>query len=555
MANTKKYVSLDKLGLYDEKIKGVIATGDEAALDAAKAYADSLASNYEAAGSVNTAKTELEGKITAEETRATAEEARIAGLVKTAQDEVDALELVVDTKAAQADLTALANKVGEVPTDKTVMGIIGEIQSGNATDNAALQAQIDALSSNKADKTQVATDIADAVKAEEDARKEAVKGVQDAVDALAGTHATDKKDLADAIALKADQTALDEVAAIANAAATKVALEEEVNRAKGEEARIEGLVTAEAAKAREEEGKLDARLVEVETFFKTAEGETIDQAMDTLVEIQKYITEDGAAADEMVKDIAANAKAIADHVATDHDFAGADAALKSELMGEINKKADKTTVEGIDGRVEVVEGKVEVLEGEMDDAEGRLDDVEAAVATKAEQSALESAVAALEGADTGLGNRITALENKFGGAEGSVEDMIADAKQEAIDTAASAADAKDEVILAAAKKYADDEDAKIEERVGALETASATHASASDLTALAGRVTAEEGKVATLQGEMTAVQALAAANKAAHEANAAAIATKASQEDLNKVSGRVTALETWHNNFTEVSEA
>jgi hypothetical protein len=53
---------------------------------------------------------------------------------------------------------------------------------------------------------------------------------------------------------------------------------------------------------------------------------------------------------------------------------------------------------------------------------------------------------------------------------------------------------------------------------------------------------------------MDAVEALAAANKAAHEANAAAIALKASQEDLNTVSDRVTELETWHENFIECTE-
>ena len=53
---------------------------------------------------------------------------------------------------------------------------------------------------------------------------------------------------------------------------------------------------------------------------------------------------------------------------------------------------------------------------------------------------------------------------------------------------------------------------------------------------------------------MDAVEALAAANKAAHEANAAAIATKASQDDLDKVSGRVATLETWHENFVECSQ-
>lgn len=119
--------------------------------------------------------------------------------------------------------------------------------------------------------------------------------------------------------------------------------------------------------------------------------------------------------------------------------------------------------------------------GRMDTAEGKITDLEGAVATKAEQSALEEAVEALEGADSALSGRIDVLEGKFGGAEGSVEDMIADAKAEAIETAGTNADTKDEAVLAAAKKYADDEDAKIESRVDALETASATHALATDL--------------------------------------------------------------------------
>lgn len=549
MANTKKYISLDKLGVYDEKIKGVISAGDAAALKSAKEYADSLASNYDAAGAAAT----VQGKLDEEVIRAKAEEERIAGLVATAQGEVNALEGVVATKAAQSDLDALSGKVGNVPEGSTVMGIITNIQE-NAYDDTELKAEIDGKLALKADKTQVATDIAAAVKVEEDARKEAVAGVQSAVDTLSGTHATDKAALEGAIALKADQTALDAVSAVADAAATKTALQEEVNRATGEEARIEGLVTAEAAKAREEEGKLDARLVEVETFFKTAEGETIDQAMDTLVEIQKYINEDGAAADQMVKDIAANKKAIEDHVAVNHDFASADAALKSELEGKINVKADSSVVEGINGRVGTLEGEMDTVEGKVSTLEGEMDAVEGAVATKAEAQALADAVAALEGADNGLSGRISAIEAKFEDGEGSVEDQIAAAKQEAIDAAAEDATTKANKALEDAKKYADDEDAKIEERVGALETASATHALASDLTALTGRVTTAEGEIDTLQTEMDAVEALAAANKAAHEANAAAIALKASQDDLNAVSDRVTALETWHNNFTEASE-
>ena len=432
------------------------------------------------------------------------------------------------------------------------MGIITNIQE-NAYDDTEIRGLISDLDAEKADAEQVAKDIADAVKVETDARVEAINGVNGTINTLSETHATDKKNLEDAIELKADQTALDAVSQVANAAVKQADYDVKVKALEDKDAEIIGLVEAEAERAAGVEAGIVERLVEVETFFKTAEGETIDDALDTLVELQKYLDGEGQVADQMLLDIAANKTAIETHTALDHDFAGADAALKTELMTEINKKADTTVVEGIADDLDVAEGKIEVVEGKVATLEGEMDAVEAAVATKAEAQALADAITALEGADTGLGNRITALEGKFTG-EGSVEAQIATAKQEAIDAAALDATTKANKALEDAKKYADEEDAKIELRVDALEQASATHALASDLTALGNRVTAEEGKVATLQTEMDAVEALAAANQKAIATNEAAIALKASQEDLTAVSNRVTTLETWHANFVECSQ-
>lgn len=555
MANTKKYISLDKLEKYNDLIKGVISTGDAATLDSAKAYADGLAVNYDAAGSAATAAAGVQANLDAEVLRAKAAEEANAAAAKKAQDEVDALELVVAEKAAQADLEALAGKVGEVPADQTVMGIITNIQE-NAYDDTALKAEINTELALKADKTQVATDIAAAVKDETDARVAAIEAVQGEVDALEKVHADDKEALEGAIELKADITALNEVSAVANAAVKQSDYDTKVAALEAEDTRIEGLVTAEAAKAREEEGKLDARLVEVETFFKTAEGETLNEALDTLVEIQKYVTDEGTAADQMVKDIAANKKAIEDHVATNHDFAGADAALKEELMVEINKKTTIETVNGIDGRLTTAEGKITTVEGKVSTLEGEMDAVQAAVATKAEAEALADAIEALEGTDAELLGKIEAIEAKFGDGEGSVEDLIADAKQEAIDAAADAADVKDAAILAEAKTDSSNKDAVVlaEAQKGIDAVQAALDAHIAEANAVAGRVTTAEGEIDTLQSEMDVVEALAAANKAAHEANTAAIALKASQADLEAVSGRVTTLETWHANFVEVSE-
>lgn len=554
MANTKKYISLDKLGVYDEKIKGVISDGDDAALKSAKDYADSLAPNYEAAGNAATEAGKVQTKLDEEAARAQRKEEELAGSIATAQGEVDALEGVVAGKADKTALDALAGKVGEVPADQTVMGIIANIQE-NAYDDTEIQNAISGLESTKADKTQVATDIENAVNAEKSARETAVAGVQGAVDALSGTHATDKKNLEDAIALKASKEELQAVSDVANAAVKQADYDVKVKALEDEDARIVGLVEAEATKAREEEGKLDTRLAKVETFFELADGEKLDEAKDTLIEIQKIIDEDAAAADVMLKDIAANKKAIEDHVATDHDFAGADATLKAELEGKINGKVAQGDFDAVEGRVDVLEGEMDTVEGKVSTLEGKMTAVEGAVATKAEAQALTDAVATLESADAGLAQRIGALEAKHGDGEGTVESLIATAKQEAINAAATDASNKDAVVLSEAQKYADAEDAKIEGTIAELATTVGTKAAQADLEALAGRVTVEEGKVATLQTEMDAVEALADAADKAAKANAEAIKLLASQEALNAVSNRVTALETWHNNFLEASES
>ena len=152
--------------------------------------------------------------------------------------------------------------------------------------------------------------------------------------------------------------------------------------------------------------------------------------------------------------------------------------MKSELEGKINAKADSSVVEGIDGRMVTAEGKITTLEGKMTTVEG-------AVATKAEQSALNQEIADREAADTALDNRLKEVEAQLGDGDGSVADQIEEAKQAAITAAteAAAADAKAKAdqALVDAKKYADDEDAKIESRVDALEAIDHDHSNKDEL--------------------------------------------------------------------------
>jgi predicted nucleic acid-binding Zn-ribbon protein len=510
MANTKKYISLDKLGIYDEKIKGVISAGDAATLKDAKGYTDEsfTLANENAASLANTAAAGVQTKLDEEVARAQGKENELAAAIEKAQGEIDSLELAVGTVAEGSTVVSMIEAV-DAKADQ------------NIADIEVLEGKVAALEAGTYDDTEVRGLIADNASA---------------ISTLSQTHGTDKKALEDAIALKADKTALDAVSAVANAAATQTALQGEIDRAKGEEARIEGLVTAEASRAAGVEAGLDERLEKVEAFFEGAaedegEGESLKNALDTLVEIQNYIDGDGAAADEMVKDIAANAKAIED-------------------MDAAYKAADETLQGNIDALTGVVNGKV--AQGDFDTLSGKVTTAEGKI------SANEQAIAALQGEDTGIKGRLDVIEGKLGTGDGSVESKIATAKQEAIDAAGQAADAKDAAlkteIEAAYKKYADDEDAKIESRVGALESASATHALASDLTALDGRVTTAEGKIGTLESEMDAVEAKAAANEGAISTINTELAKKALDTDLTAAKDRITALETWHSNFVEVSE-
>ena len=197
MANTKKYVSFDKLSLYDEKIKKVINDGDAAA----KAYADSLASNYDPAGSAAT----VQGKLDEEVIRAKAREDEIAGLVATAQGEVDALETYV----------------GTIPADATATNVVAYVQEKTA--GIATDENLQALTNRV---TQAETDI-------DNIEKDYLK-------------AADKTELSDAIAAEASRA---DAAEKVNAAAIK-AISDDYLKASDKEALQAGIdANAEAIDA------------------------------------------------------------------------------------------------------------------------------------------------------------------------------------------------------------------------------------------------------------------------------------------------------------------
>lgn len=423
MADLKQinYVSPEKLGYYDSKLKIWVAAAD----DAVKA---DLQAKIDAANQA----------ISAEETRAKAAELANAQAAEAAQKAAD---------DAQGHSEALAAKVGEVPADQTVMGIIQNIQE-NAYDDTEIRGLIsdnaDAIVAEKeraegieggletrlaaveedylveADKTELEGKIktnTDAIAVlNGDGEGSVAKQVADAVAGIVdgAPEAYDTlKEISDWIAAHPESVAAINSAIQANTDAID-ALEALVGTLpEGEDsanivAYIQKLVNAEAATREAADNGLDTRLQAVEAKF------TGDASVDSKI----------AAAEQNAKDYAdelneAMDGRVADLEAIDHEaYVAADAALKEELNAEIAKKANASTVSDMD--------------------------------------------AAYKLADTQLSGRLDVLE------------AINHDAYVAADTA----------LETALKKYADEEDAKVEARVEALETASATHALASDVTAL-----------------------------------------------------------------------
>lgn len=370
MADPKKYVSLSKLGLYDEKIKALIVSKDATTLDSAKAYADSLADNYEAAGSVATAKSELEVKISAVDAKAdTAIEANTA-----TQGEVDALETLVGS-------------IPETSKAASVVEYIDEKTAGIATDAALTELQ-----------GQVNTNKSDIAKVKDDYLK-----------------AADKTELSDAITAEAARA---DAAEKANATAIKAISDDYL--------KSDDKTTLEAAIAAAKKAGDDAQ-ADIDAFMASAEvGEA---AIDTLKEIQNYITTDGEAAAKMTESIAKNAGDIS-ALGTKVGTIPAEGVVATDVVGYVQElvTAEKTRATGVEG---------------------------------------------------GLDARLDVLEGKLGDGEGNVASQIAAAKSEAIATAAEDATskantAKDDAV-AAAKEYTDTEVGKDRTRLDALEAASHSH--------------------------------------------------------------------------------
>lgn len=448
---TKKYVSLDKLGLYDGKIKALISTKDAETLDAAKTYANGLATNYDAAGAAAT----VQGNLDKETARAKAAEEANKALANAAQSDVDALETYVGT-------------IPEGATATNVVAYIQEKTSGIATDTALAELQ-----------TQVNTNKKDIADVKADYLK-----------------STDKTELSDAIG--AEKT---------RAEGIEDGLRTDVNAIKADYLKASDKTALEASIAAAKKAGDDAQ-ADIDAFMAAADVGA--SAVDTLKEIQDYITSDGKAAATMTNNIAANASAI-------------------EALGtKVGNIPEGATSSNIVGYVQEVVGAEQVR---------------------------------AEGVESGLDSRLDVIEAKFGSGDGSVADMIADAKagaiSEATTTAAADATTKANKAETNAKAHADGLNTAMNTRVEALEAIKHEHANK----ALLDTYTQTEANLAdavakkhehtnkTVLDGITA-EKVTAWDKVSEKANQTAL-----QAEIERATAAEAALGARIDEFVEVSEA
>ena len=312
----KKYISLEKLAVYDEKIKKVITDGDAAALKSAKDYADSLASNYEVAGSAATA--EANAKAYADTKDAAIAEAKKAG------EDAAAAAAVADGKAvdAQTDVDNLEAYVGTFTASEDVKTVVEYIdaKTANIASDETVSALADRVTQAETDIDNIEKDYLKAVDKEE--LVEDIAEVQTAVDTekarAEGIEAglrTDVDAIKDDYLKTADKTTLqNNIDGVAGRVATieddylktadKTALEGKID-AKADQTALD----AEIERATQAEAGLQTQ---INTIMNNPDTEGV---INSINEFTQYIADHGEIADGFRADINANTKAISDHEA------------------------------------------------------------------------------------------------------------------------------------------------------------------------------------------------------------------------------------------------
>ena len=427
----KKYLDTTALGT----LVGQIKAEDAKALAAAKKYTDDAGKLYDAAGSASTAESNAKAYT----------DALANGQVKTNKEDIATLKgtgdgsvtkAIADAKAIidgdidAVEIIANKNKEDIAAINNSTSGILAQAKGYTDSEVAKVQEEVDNLELYVGTIPAGATATNVIAYVQEKTTGIATEGAMTELGNRIGVVEGDVKTIKEDYLKSSDKTALE-----GQISGVQTAVDNEKSRAEDKEAELAASIKTisddylKAADKEELQGNIDTLTGVVETLRDGVDAEKVDGVIDLI----NYVEKHGSEVTGMKEDIAQNA---------------------SDISG--------------------VSGRVDTLEGEMDAVEG-------AVATKAEKTYVDEQVQALQGADTGLSNRIAALEAKHGDGEGTVESLIATAKQEAIDTAAADATTKAGNAETAAKGHADSLNTAMNTRVEALEAIDHDHSNKAEL--------------------------------------------------------------------------
>lgn len=427
----KKYIDLAGLTHYDEKIKAVIDSKDAATLKSAKDYADSLAGNYDAAGTAETKVHELANGQVKTNTEAIAilnggadTDGSVAKAVADAKTGLETKISAADAKAVAAQTAAdnaknaadaVDAKVGAVPEGSTV---IAEIQK--VKDAAYNDTEVRGLIKTNADNITNLSGRADAVEGKvstlvgEDAGKSAraianeeltkqliPEGAKESLDTLQEIAAWIQNHPDDASAMNAAIAALKtKVGDIPDGATSTTVV-----------AYIKELVDAEKVRATGAESGLDTRVNAVEAKLGDGEG-SVSKQIEAAVKVE---TDARVAADSALDGKITTAKAAAD-----------------KAQGDVNALKDVVATKAAAADVTALTTRVTAAEKDIDDLQAAIapdgkvtasiaaakkagDDAQAtANKNKSDLAALTTTVGGHTTTLRSQGDRISALETKVG---------------------------------------------------------------------------------------------------------------------------------------------
>lgn len=427
----KKYIDLTGLTHYDEKIKAVIDSKDATALKSAKDYADSLAGNYDAAGTAETKVQELaNGQVktnTAAITKLNGDaktEGSVANAVADAQAGLETKISAANSKAAAAQTAAdnaekaadaVDAKVGVVPEGSTVIAEIQKIKDA-AYDDTAVRGLIKTNADNitaligRADAVEgkVTTLVGDdagksarTIASEELTKQLVPENAKESLDTLQEIAAWIQKHPDDASAMNAAIDALK----------TKVGDIPEGATATTVVAYIKELVDAEKVRATGAESGLDTRVKAVEAKLGDGEGSVAKQ-IEAAVKVE---TDARVAADSTLDGKITTAQGAADKAQGD----------VNALKDVVASKAAAADVTALTGRVTAAESDIDDLQAAIAadgkvtvaiaDAKKAGTDAQAtANKNKTDLAALTTTVGGHTTTLSSQGNRISALETKVG---------------------------------------------------------------------------------------------------------------------------------------------